>query len=56
MQLKEVLPDVPENPVAMNHSMAKERRQLQGFVPYSVVKWLLKWKLGKETADKVINM
>ena len=56
MQSKEVLPDVPENPIAMNISMAKERGQLQGFVPYSVVKWLLKWKLGKETADKVINM
>lgn len=56
MQPKEVLPDVPESPIAMNISMAKERGQLQGFVPYSVVKWLLKWKLGKETANKVINM
>jgi ferredoxin len=56
LQLKEVLPDVPENPIAMNHSMAKERGQLQGFLPFSVVKWLLKWKLGKETANKVINM
>ena len=37
-------------------SKAKERGQLQGFVPFSVVKWLLKWKLGKETANKVINM
>jgi len=56
MQPKEVLPVVPESPLAMCISMAKERGQLQGYVPYSVVKWLLKLKLGKETADKVINM
>jgi electron transport complex protein RnfB len=56
MQLKDVLPDVPENPVAMYHSMAKERGQLQGFIPFNMLKWLLKWKLGKETANKVINM
>jgi hypothetical protein len=56
MQPKEVLPNVPENALAMNIAMAKERRQLQGFIPYGVVKWLLKLKLGKETANKVINM
>ncbi len=56
MQPKEVLPDVPENALTMNIALAKERGQLQGFVPYGVVKWLLKLKLGKETADKVINM
>ncbi len=56
MQPKEVLPDVPINALAMNIAMAKERGQLQGFIPYGVVKWLLKLKLGKETADKVINM
>jgi len=56
MQPKEVLPDVPENALAMNIAMAKERRQLQGFIPYGVVKMLLKLKLGKETANKVINM
>ena len=56
MQPRDVLPDVPENAMAMNIAMAKERGQLQGYVPYSIVKWLLKLKLGKETADKVINM
>jgi NAD-dependent dihydropyrimidine dehydrogenase PreA subunit len=56
MQPKEVLPDVPENALAMNIALAKERGQLQGYVPYGVVKWLLKMKLGRETADKVINM
>ena len=56
MQPRDVLPDVPENALAMNIAMAKERGQLQGYVPYSIVKWLLKLKLGKETADKVINM
>lgn len=56
MQPKEVLPDVPENALAMNIAMAKERRQLQGFIPYGVVKWFLKLKLGEETANKVINM
>ena len=56
MQPQDVLPDVPENAMAMNIAMAKERGQLQGYVPYSIVKWLLKLKLGKETADKVINM
>jgi electron transport complex protein RnfB len=56
MQPKEVLPDVPENALAMNIALSKERGQLQGYVPYGVVKWLLKMKLGKETADKVINM
>ena len=56
MQPKEVLPDVPENALAMNIALSKERGQLQGYVPYGLVKWLLKLKLGKETADKVINM
>ncbi|MDA3896552.1 MAG: 4Fe-4S binding protein [Desulfobacteraceae bacterium] len=56
MQPREVLPDVPENALAMNIALSKERGQLQGFVPYGLVKWLLKLKLGKETANKVINM
>lgn len=56
MQPKDVVPIVPENPIAMYHAMSKERGQLQGFVPFRVVKWLLNWKLGKETAGKVINM
>jgi ferredoxin len=48
--------DVPETYLALNLALAKERGQLQGYVPYGVVKWLLKLKLGRETADKVINM
>jgi hypothetical protein len=34
--------------------MAKERRQLNGLLPYGVVKWLLRFKLGKEAANEFL--
>ena len=46
MQPKDELPNVPVNALAMNIAIAKERGHLQGFIPYGVVKLLLKLKLN----------
>lgn len=46
--------EIPETYLALNLAMAKERRQLNGLLPYGVVKWLLRFKLGKEAANEFL--
>lgn len=46
--------EIPVSNLDMNISMARERGQKMGLLPYPVVKWLLKLKLGKDVAKDIV--